>query len=120
MTSSDRQRPAAVSVDSAGGYLRVTLGDKRRIEVPLSWYPRLVDATVEELDQWEPFDGGCVIGWAGLDEHVSVKDLLDGIGSGESPESFARWLRARNENRDVTIDGIREHERSSPEAAVSP
>ena len=58
MTSSNNTRPAAVSVERVGEHLRFFLGDGRRMDMPLSWYPRLCDATDEELANWRLLGGG--------------------------------------------------------------
>jgi hypothetical protein len=38
---------------------------------------------------------GYAIEWPDLDEHIGIEGLLAGRGSGESHESLARWLKAR-------------------------
>jgi len=56
--------------------LRVKLADGREIATPLEYFPRLRDASQEELDAWELIGDGYGIGWDGLDEHLSVKGLM--------------------------------------------
>lgn len=46
-----------IAVDSVGGL---------RFRVPLSQYPRLEEATVEEREGWTVVDGGCGICWPAL------------------------------------------------------
>ncbi len=48
-----------------------------------------------ERGNWRLLGRGCAIEWPDLDEHSGIEGLLAGRGSGESPESLARWLRAR-------------------------
>ncbi len=75
--------------------LTVELSDGRTIAVPLAWYPRLVHATARERDTWRLIAGGHGIHWPGIDEDVSVANLLAGRPSAESQHSFKRWLEAR-------------------------
>jgi hypothetical protein len=82
-------------VDVTDDALSVELGDGRRISAPLAWYPRLVHATSEERNDWRLIGKGQGIHWNGLDEDISVENLLAGRRSGESQASFKRWLGAR-------------------------
>ncbi|MDE0445509.1 MAG: DUF2442 domain-containing protein [Spirochaetaceae bacterium] len=75
--------------------LTADLSDGRTISVPLTWYPRLVHATVGERCNWRLVGRGFGIHWPDLDEDVSVEGLLAGRPSGESQRSFKRWLEAR-------------------------
>jgi hypothetical protein len=58
--------------------LVVDLRDGRTISVPLVWYPRLLHATPEQREQWEPCGGGFGIHWSQIDEDLSVQGLLRG------------------------------------------
>ncbi len=91
--------------------LTAQLVDGRTISVPLSWYPRLVQATQDERDHWRLIGDAEGIHWPDLDEDISVQDLLAGWPSGESQRSFQRWLEAKREGRPLTLDALREHER---------
>ncbi len=75
--------------------LTVDLDDARTISVPLAWYPRLWHGTLEERNNWEIIGAGYGIHWSDLDEDISVKGLLIGNPSGESQQSFKRWLEWR-------------------------
>ena len=112
MTFSIDNSPIAVSVEHNGDYLRFFLDDGRRLDMPLAWYPRLCDATARELDNWRLLAGGMGVHWLDLDEDISVEHVLKGLVSGESARSMERWLRARRENREVTLGAIHQHERS--------
>lgn len=81
-----------VSVDT----LEVWLRDGRKISVPLSWYPRLAHASVEERSNWQLIGPGLGIHWPDIDEDISVENLLTGQPSGESSKSFERWLGKRS------------------------
>lgn len=72
--------------------LIVDLSDGRSITVPLAWYPRLIHGTAEERNNWRWNGDREGIHWPDLDEDISVENLLLGQASGESPDSFRRWV----------------------------
>lgn len=75
--------------------LTVKLVDGRSLIIPLDWYPRLQQAFPEERQNWQLLGDGYAIEWPDLDEHIGVEGLLAGRRSGESQESFERWLSIR-------------------------
>jgi len=75
--------------------LMVNLADGRTITVPLVWFPRLAHGSATERGNRRLIGGGEGIHWPDLDEDISVDSLLAGRRSGETPESFRRWLDAR-------------------------
>jgi hypothetical protein len=85
----------AVSVKVSENTLSVDLADGRTIAAPLAWYPRLAHGTAEERATWRLIGGGRGIHWPGVDEDVSVANLLAGLPSSESQSSFKRWLASR-------------------------
>jgi Protein of unknown function (DUF2442) len=58
--------------------LIVDLMDGRTISAPLAWYPRLANATQEQLAHWEKAGGGYGIHWPDVDEDLSTEGLLRG------------------------------------------
>ena len=58
--------------------LVVDLMDGRTIAVPLAWYPRLANATVQQRNHWELAGGGYGIHWPDIDEDLSTEGLLRG------------------------------------------
>jgi hypothetical protein len=86
-----QKRTAKVTI--TGDSLTVKLNDGRTISVPLAWYPRLLHGTSEERNSWRPIGNGEGIHWPDLDEDISIENLLMGKRSGESQESFNRWLK---------------------------
>ena len=58
--------------------LIVDLMDGRTISAPLTWYPRLLNATADQRTQWEKCGGGFGIHWPELDEDLSTEGLLRG------------------------------------------
>lgn len=68
------ERVAGVTCDE--DRLIVDLMDGRTIAVPLSWYPRLQNATPEQRAYWELAGGGYGIHWPELDEDLSTEGLV--------------------------------------------
>jgi Protein of unknown function (DUF2442) len=81
----------AVTADS----LTVVLNDGRCISAPLAWYPRLLHSTPEERNNWRLIGNAEGIHWPDLDEDISIENLLLGKPSGESEDSFRKWLGKR-------------------------
>ncbi len=69
-------QPLAVDVSCNNEALHVTLADGREVSVPLEWYPRLLDATPKDRNNWQLIGGGLGIHWEDLDEDVTVESLL--------------------------------------------
>jgi len=75
--------------------LSVDLSDGRTISVPLAWYPRLLNGSILERNDYRLIADGSGIHWHQLDEDISLKNLILGQPSGESQTSFQRWLKSR-------------------------
>ena len=75
--------------------LIAALSDGRSITVLLSCYPRLMHGTPEERNNWRWIGDREGIHWPDLDEDISVENLILGQPSGESQDSFRRWLEKR-------------------------
>ena len=60
--------------------LWVELTDGRQLGVPLTYFPRLRQATPEQREQYELSGAGTGLHWEALDEDISVDGLLLGIG----------------------------------------
>ena len=58
--------------------LSVDLADGRTISVPISWYPRLFDATQSQRANWEICGASYGIHWPDIDEDLSTEGLLRG------------------------------------------
>jgi hypothetical protein len=58
--------------------LAVDLSDGRTIVVPLTWYPRLLEATAEQRSRWKISGAGFGIHWPDIDEDLSTEGLLRG------------------------------------------
>lgn len=79
--------------------------------VPIDWYPRLVHGNTAERNKWRLIGKGEGIHWPELDEDISVKALLAGAASGESPSSIKRWLEARSPRRRAVANLARDASR---------
>jgi len=93
--STDELHAQAADVAVGKDALTVNLIDGRTIIAPLVWYPRLAHGTSKERKNWRLIGKGEGIHWPDLDEDISVRNLLLGQPSGESQESFKRWLSSR-------------------------
>ncbi|MCK6618924.1 MAG: DUF2442 domain-containing protein [Calditrichaceae bacterium] len=58
--------------------LIVELMDGRSISAPLWWFPRLLNATVQQRANWRVIDAGYGIHWPEVDEHIGSEGLLTG------------------------------------------
>lgn len=58
----------------------VALADGREIGIPLAYFPRLLNATKEQREKYEISGGGTGLHWDEINEDISVKALLMGIG----------------------------------------
>jgi len=90
--------PEALSVSLTDDTLSVDLSDGRSISAPIAWFPRLFHSTEQERNNWRLIGKGQGIHWGDIDEDISIEGLLAGKPSGESQESFKKWLAKRSEN----------------------
>jgi len=74
ITADERVLDVAFSEDA----LSVSLRDGRVISVPLVWYPRLLNATPTQRNNWKIAGGGYGIHWPDVDEDLSTEGLLRG------------------------------------------
>jgi hypothetical protein len=89
--------PEALNVTLTDDTLSVDLSDGRSISVPIAWFPRLLYASEQERSNWRLIGRGMGIHWEDIDEDISVEGLLAGKPSGESQESFKKWLAKRSQ-----------------------
>jgi len=91
--------PEALNASLTDDTLCVDLSDGRSISVPIAWFPRLLHASEQERNNWRFIGRGHGIHWDDIDEDISIEGLLVGRPSGESQESFKKWLAKRSEKR---------------------
>ncbi|MBT3387020.1 MAG: DUF2442 domain-containing protein [Desulfobacula sp.] len=89
--------PNANDVIVTDDSLIIELDDGRTVSVPTAWYPRLLNASKKERENWRLLGKGCGIHWESLDEDISVEGILTGQPSGESQASFKKWIESRIE-----------------------
>jgi len=82
-TLAEKSEVLAVDVSCSAHTLSVTLADGRTISAPLAWFPRLLEATSDQREEWELIGGGIGIHWEAIDEDISIASLLQ-------PENFMR------------------------------
>ena len=70
--------PQAFSIKFTDEAIFVQLLDGRTISAPLVWFPRLSQASTDQLENWELLGDGEGIHWPDLDEDLSVAGLLAG------------------------------------------
>ena len=89
--------PEALNVSLTDDTLSVDLSDGRSISVPIAWFPRLLHSSEQERNNWRFIGKGQGIHWEDIDEDISIEGLLAGRPSGESQESFKKWLAKRSQ-----------------------
>ncbi len=95
ISANEIEVPNAENVRISEDTLSVDLSDGRTISVPLAWFPRLLQSTPEERNNWRLIGKGHGIHWEDIDEDISVEGLLAGRPSGESQSSFKKWQESR-------------------------
>ncbi len=71
-------RALADNVEFTDNDMVVSLVDGRKVIVPLVWFPRLVNAAKNQLENYELLGDGEGIHWPEIDEDLSVSGLLRG------------------------------------------
>jgi hypothetical protein len=69
----------AIDVAVKDDRLVVILADGRELAAPLTWFPRLLDATEEQRGNWRLIGRGHGIHWPDIDEDISVASLLRAV-----------------------------------------
>ncbi len=57
----------------------IELNDGRKLGIPLIYFPRLLKATTDQLQNYQISGGGTGLHWDELDEDLLVENLLIGI-----------------------------------------
>jgi hypothetical protein len=81
--------PVAKRVTFSRDSMWVELADGRELGVPLEYFPRLSDATPAQRKKCRISASGKGLHWEELDEDISVKGLLEGVGD------MTKWGRSR-------------------------
>ena len=67
----------AINVSFTESKMILFLEDGREIAFPLEWFPKLRNASREQLNNWRLIGNGEGIHWSELDEDISVEKLLE-------------------------------------------
>lgn len=78
-------KATSISFDSSNMW--VELADGRKLGVPLAYFPRLLHATARQRKNYTISGGGIGLHWEDIDEDISVKGLVLGIGDRTIPPS---------------------------------
>ncbi len=73
--------PRATKVVVSDEVLTVELADGRVLEAPLEWFPWLIEAPADAVENFEIIDEGRRIEWSELGEGVSLSGLFRGIAA---------------------------------------
>jgi hypothetical protein len=57
-------------------FICAELQDGRVIKVPISWYPPLANATLDQRNNWEMIAGGYGAHWPEIDVYLSPQSML--------------------------------------------
>ena len=71
------REPLATDLEFTDSALKVFLAGGREISAPLAWFPRLLQATFTERNDWRLIGGGIGVHWPSVDEDISVESLLN-------------------------------------------
>ncbi len=75
-----RFKPLAKQIKFDENMMWVELNDGRTLGTPLVYFPRLLNATMQQRECYEISGGGIGLHWDDLDEDIHVGYLLMGIG----------------------------------------
>ena len=73
-------KPLAKNLQFDDDMMWVELIDGRKLGTPLAYFPRLLNATMQQRQQYEISGGGIGLHWDELDEDINVEYLMMGIG----------------------------------------
>ena len=71
-------RATSISFDEENLWVQLT--DGRSLSVPLTYFPRLLNASPADRSDYVVSGGGTGLHWERLDEDISVAGLLLGVG----------------------------------------
>jgi len=56
--------------------ITATISDGRIVSIPISWFPRLAKATLQQLQNFEVSPSGYGVHWPDVDEDISIKAFI--------------------------------------------
>lgn len=72
-------KPYAKQLSFDNDMMWIELNDGRKLGIPLIYFPRLLKATTDQLQNYQISGGGIGLHWDELDEDLIVENLLIGI-----------------------------------------
>ncbi len=72
-------KPHAKQLSFDNDMMWIELNDGRKLGIPLIYFPRLLKATTDQLQNYQISGGGTGLHWDELDEDLLVENLLIGI-----------------------------------------
>ncbi len=72
-------KPYAKQLSFDNDMMWIELNDGRKLGIPLIYFPRLLKATIDQLQNYQISGGGTGLHWDELDEDLLVENLLIGI-----------------------------------------
>lgn len=72
-------KPYAKQLSFDNDMMWIELNDGRKLGIPLIYFPRLLKATTDQLQNYQISGGGIGLHWDELDEDLLVENLLIGI-----------------------------------------
>jgi DNA-binding CsgD family transcriptional regulator len=99
--------PRAREVVLSDEELTVRLKDGRTVSVPLSWFPRLLNASPQQRSDFEFVGEGEGIHWPAVDEDLSVAGLLRGVKAPRGGNSSSRSGRLKIQRRGTLQDPLK-------------
>ncbi len=79
MNTAVNNEPRISAVEITDEVIATTLDDGRTISVPLAWSWRLLEASVEQRNNFEIIGNGIGIHWPDIDEDISAEGMLYGV-----------------------------------------
>lgn len=67
---------AILKLSISGEKITAEINDGRIVSVPISWFPRLSGATVQQRNIFEISNSGYGVHWPELDEDISIKSFI--------------------------------------------
>ncbi len=66
----------AVNLTFNESKMTIFLEDGRELSIPLEWFPKLRNATNEQLINWRSIGNGEGIHWTDIDEDILIENLF--------------------------------------------
>lgn len=66
----------AVNVSFTEDKMIIYLEDGRELSIPLEWFPKLRNATIQQCKKWRLIGNGEGVHWSEIDEDILIENLL--------------------------------------------